>query len=184
MPRGLHIAILRNAALLVPATARAEWFAEWRAELCYVEHDATAFCLGSFRDALWFRRNSPGSRWRFSLESPLRCVLFLVGLATLMLALVLPSRKLWLPSWSAPGAEQFALGFLWMYLESLLVLLTLSPLGLGKYPANRCAPSLIIRLRRWAFLTIKIALLAPILSFACLMLVPVFPPAPSILSLA
>lgn len=55
MPRALHTAILRNAALLVPASARAEWLAEWSAELWYVDRDATAFCLGSFRDALSLR---------------------------------------------------------------------------------------------------------------------------------
>ena len=64
MLRTLHVAILRNAALFVPAAERAEWFAEWRAELCYVDHGATSFCLGSFRDALWLRRNSLSARTR------------------------------------------------------------------------------------------------------------------------
>lgn len=181
MLRTLHIAILRNAALLVPAPERGEWLAEWKAELWYVERDATTFCLGSFRDALWLRSNSLSARRMFSLDSPPRCVLLLAGLAALVLALALPSRKLWLPSWSLPGKEQFVLGFLWMYLLSLLVLLTLNPLGLGEYPANRYAPHLIIRLRRWLFLVIKIALLTAIPLFACLALLPIFPAAPSIL---
>ena len=183
MPRGLHIAILRNAALLVPAPGRAEWFAEWKAELWYVERGATTFCLGSFRDALWLRSNSLSARRAFSLESPLRCVLLLAGLATLVMviALALPSRKLWLPSWSLPVTEQFALGFLWTYLVSLLVLFTLNPLALGKYPANPYAPSIIIRMRRWLFLAIKIVLLVPIPMFVCAALVPIFPPAPWII---
>lgn len=113
-PRTLQVAILRNAALFVPAPERAEWFAEWRAELCYVDHGATGFCLGSFRDALWLRRNNLNRRSASRLESPFRCLLFLVGLA--ILALALPSQKLWLPLWSPPEREQFALGFLWMYL--------------------------------------------------------------------
>jgi hypothetical protein len=181
MPRALHITILRNAALLVPAAARAEWLAEWRAELWYVEHDATAFCFGSFRDALWLRLKSFNPRRAFSLDSPLRCALFLVGLPILILILALPSHRLWLPSWSPPGAGQFVLSLLWMYLLSLLVLFTLNPLELGEYPPNRYAPSLMIRLRRWVFLAVKITLLPPIITFACLILMPIFPAAPSIL---
>ena len=82
MPRALHIAILRNAALLVPAPERGEWLAEWKAELYYVGHDATAFCLGSFRDALWLRRKSFSVRRMFSLDSPLSCVLLLAALGS------------------------------------------------------------------------------------------------------
>ena len=182
--RGLHIAILRKAALLVPPADRTEWFAEWKAELHYVDRDATAFCLGSFRDAIWLRRNNPRpAARRFGVDSPLRCVLLLVGLATLFLLLAMPSRKLWLPSWSPQGREQFALGVFWMSLESLLVLLTLNSPGLGEYPLNRCAPSLIIRLRRWVFLAFKIALVALMFCLASVALEPVFPAAPSILFL-
>lgn len=178
MLRTLHIAILRNAALLVPTQERADWIAEWRAELWYVEHDATAFCVGSFRDALWLRRNSHRQPSRaFSLDSPLRCVLLLVGLATLTVSLAIPSRELWLPSWSLRGAEQVALELLQMYLLPLLILLTLNPLTLGEYPINRHAPSMIIRLRRWIFLALKIALV-PIPLSVCVVLLPVFPLAP------
>jgi hypothetical protein len=164
----------------VPAPERDEWFAEWRAELRYVDYGATGFCLGSFRDALWLRRNNPNPRPAFSLESPFRCVLFLVGLAILILALTLPSQRLWLPSWSPPGREQFMLGFLWMYLLSLLVLLTVNPLGLGEYRANRHAPALVIRLRRWIFLAVKIVLLVPIVFFTSIAVMQIFPPASSI----
>jgi hypothetical protein len=181
MLRALHVALLRNAALLVPAAERGEWLAEWQAELCYVSHDATAFCLGSFRDALWLRRNSFSVRRMFSLDSPLRCALLLAGLATLAVILATPSRGLWLPSWSLPGTEQFVEGLLQMYLLPLLILLTLNPLTLGEYPANRYAPPLMIRLRRWVFLAVKIALLVPIPLFVCMALVPIFPPAASIL---
>ena len=55
----LHLAILRSASLLVPGPHRAEWFAEWTAELWHVNRGATAFCLGAFRDAFWLRRNTP-----------------------------------------------------------------------------------------------------------------------------
>jgi hypothetical protein len=79
----VHLAILRSAAWLVPGAQRAEWLAEWRAELWYVQRNATLFCLGAFRDAFWLRRNSPTPNVRrtFGLESPLRCVLFLAVLA-------------------------------------------------------------------------------------------------------
>lgn len=178
----VHIAILRSAALLVPVEERSEWLAEWKAELYYVEHDATAFCLGSFRDAMWLRRNSAVPlRRRFILDSPSRYLALLGSLAALTLLAAMPFRKLWLPSWSAPGIGQFALGCFWMYLLSLVVLLTLNPLSLGEYPANRYAPSFVIRLRRWIFLVSKIALLAPIPFFLSVALLPVFPGAASIL---
>jgi hypothetical protein len=179
----LHVAILRNAALLVPAPERSEWFAEWKAELRYVDRDPTAFCLGSFRDALWLRRNSAIQRRMFRLESPLRCGLFLAASAMLMLLLALPSRKLWLPAWSPLGRQQFALNFLEMYALSFLVLLTLNPLGLGDYRPNRNAPALMVRLRRWIFLGVKVVLIVPIVFFGSIALMSIFTPAPWILFL-
>src|ERR1700722_16199831 len=136
MASALHVAILRTAALIVPAPGRAEWLAEWNAELCYVERGATAFCLGSFRDALWLRRKSFSARRAFSLDSPLRCVFFLAALAFLSYfsAFGLPSRRMFLFLSSPLGREKFAFGCLWLYLESLLVLLTLNPMALGEYP--------------------------------------------------
>jgi hypothetical protein len=181
MARALHVAILRNAALLVPSAARTEWLAEWKAELWYVEHDAFAFCLGSFRDALWVRIKSFDARQAFSLDSPTRCVLLLSGLTALFLWLAAPPRTLRVAALSVAEAKQFAVVLLWMYAESLLVLLTLNPLGLGEYHTNRHAPSLLIRLRRWVFLAIKIALVPPIAFFAIAALAPVFPAAASIL---
>lgn len=182
MLRTLHIAILRNAALLVPVDERSEWLAEWKAELCYVDHDATAFCLGSFRDAIGLRRNSGLSLCRmFNLDSPLRYLALLCGFVALAVLAATPFRKLWLPAWSAPEIGQFAVGCLWMYVLSLVVLFTLNPLSLGEYPANRYAPSCAVRLRRWIFLAAKIALLAPLPFFLSVVLLPVFPGAASIL---
>ena len=98
----LHLAILRVAAILLPAQQRAEWLAEWRSELWYVFHasdheKATAFCLGAFQDALWLRRNSPRRDVRklFRLESPLQCGFFLVALAaaSLFFAFRLPGAR-------------------------------------------------------------------------------------------
>ena len=83
-----HLALLRGAAWMVPGAERAEWLAEWRAELWYVDRGATRFCLGAFRDALWLRRNrnAPNSLRAFGLESPVRCVLALAALAAAVAA--------------------------------------------------------------------------------------------------
>src|SRR5277367_3704487 len=112
MFRALHIVILRNAAMIVPAPERAEWFAEWKAELWYVERGATTFCLGSIRDALWLRGRTFTARRMFSLDSPLRCVLFLATLAFLscLSAFGLPSRRLFMFLSSPMGREHFAFG--------------------------------------------------------------------------
>jgi hypothetical protein len=182
MRRVLHIAILHNAALLVPGRERAEWLAEWKAELHYVGHDATSFCFGSFRDALWLRSNSPRSpRHSFNLDSPLRCMFSLAALVASVIAAALPFHKHWLASLSLTEVGQIALGCLSMYLLCLLVVAALNPLGLGEYPVNSYAPSLIIRLRRWLFLAVKIALVGMIFWFAAIALLPMFPGAPSIL---
>jgi hypothetical protein len=67
-----HLSLLRTASLLAPASLRAEWWQEWRAELWHVrrapahagaglspaERELTAFCLGAFRDALCLRRHA------------------------------------------------------------------------------------------------------------------------------
>jgi hypothetical protein len=76
--------ILRCAAWLVPARERAEWLAEWQAELWHVWHShrdksAACFCLGAFPDAFWLSWSDP--RWLprrvFRTGSASRCSLFL-----------------------------------------------------------------------------------------------------------
>jgi hypothetical protein len=107
----VHHAILQCASLLLPSRQRAEWTAEWRAELWYVcercdaqrvfqaggEEDAVAFCLGAFQDAFWIRRNSPPSSGHGSLrlETALRCGVLLATLAvaSLSVALFLPGAR-------------------------------------------------------------------------------------------
>ena len=64
-----HVALLRGASLIVPFPQRVEWYREWTSELCHVRLacmpvrfswiaalELTAFCLGSFQDALCLRR--------------------------------------------------------------------------------------------------------------------------------
>ena len=95
--RHMHLAILRSASLLVPGPQRAEWLAEWSAELWHVNRGATAFCLGAFRDACWLRRNNPApfASRTFSLRSPLSCLLLLAALAAVSIyfALRLPLAR-------------------------------------------------------------------------------------------
>lgn len=67
-----HLGLLWGASLLVPGWRRSQWTHEWRTELWYVLREcsskanarprsireATAFCLGAYRDAVWLRRRS------------------------------------------------------------------------------------------------------------------------------
>jgi hypothetical protein len=117
MRLALHLALLRGAAWIAPRRQREEWLAEWRSELWYVwqacDRDAshgkghvTAFCLGSFKDAMWLRRNntSPAACG----TSPLQCVSFLAVLAalSLFLAVRLPGpRDPILPSFDRAGRD-------------------------------------------------------------------------------
>ena len=97
----LHRAILRSASLLVPCAARAEWLAEWTAELWYVDAHPTRFCLGAFRDALWLHRNSPAPNAPRGLESPIHCLMWLAVAGAVLVTLALqlrPARNILLSS--------------------------------------------------------------------------------------
>jgi hypothetical protein len=107
----MHLAILQCASWILPSRQRAEWSAEWRAELWYVcqrceeqrsfhssgDEDAVAFCLGAFQDAFWIRRNSPRVKGHglFRLDSALRCGVLLAALAatSLLVALLVPGAR-------------------------------------------------------------------------------------------
>jgi hypothetical protein len=96
--------ILRCAALLAPGRERAEWLAEWQAELWHVRHcyhagghgnqKGTKFCLGAFQDAFWLRWNNPRSipRRVFRIGSPSRCAFSLAiwTAASLLVCFCLP----------------------------------------------------------------------------------------------
>jgi MacB-like periplasmic core domain len=107
VPAG-YAALLRCASLLVPRRLRSEWSAEWRSELWYVrrrcdgfdaDHGAAsgcemAFCLGAFQDALWLRKNSPGSETSV-LGAAQRCgwCLVVLAVACVILALLVPGAR-------------------------------------------------------------------------------------------
>ena len=104
--------ILRCAAWLVPGRERAEWLAEWQAELWHVWHsysrksrerfrggqEVTDFCLGAFHDAFWLRWNNPRSipRRVFRIGSASRCSLSLAMWTAISLLICL----------SLPGASE------------------------------------------------------------------------------
>jgi len=93
--RTMHHALVWGASLLVPAAKRSEWLEEWRAELWYVlrecssktsDHprsmkEATVFCMGAYRDAIWLRKRSWQRQQRLSQirGSALFCAFGLVG---------------------------------------------------------------------------------------------------------
>lgn len=149
-------ALLFSAALLVPRSAREEWLAEWRSELWYLLHASIReqplrFCLGSFRDAGWQRRNdvNRASRQLLCFRSPLQCITFLTVLAVIAVLVALPSLH---------GQERF----MWVSLTNLGIALLILPvtttLALGEYPL----PAHNTRLRRWFFLGLKFVLIVPI----------------------
>jgi hypothetical protein len=225
MLRGLNLAIIQTAALLVPAAERAEWLAEWRAELWYVNRRATAFCLGSISDAFWMNRNAPDPRAarRFALESPVKCVTFLAALTALSFLLAfgplgdnlappprdaesqsvalaaaardsnppspadlessLPNRMAHPSTAGAPktetppdGDQDFPLACFSVGLVSLAVLSSVTPLRLGEYPVNRYAPTAPLRLLRWVFLAVKMALVVSMALCSAIAVAPMVPP--------
>jgi hypothetical protein len=180
----ISLAILKSASWLVPCEHRAEWLAEWSAEVWYVrqrgDRQATCFCLGAFRDALWIRRNSPANAWSMlRLESPMQCLGFLalMAAACVFLALRLPGPRDVILPFSYRGAhtppissaghlgslsqEQLILAALAMIVMALVLLPSTTALTLGEYPADR-------NYRRWVFFTSKVALLLPIVFFVAL----------------
>jgi hypothetical protein len=159
----IHFAILRTAARVVPGEQRAEWLAEWNAELWYVrqrdERQATGFCLGAFRDALWLRRNNPANAQPLlDLESPVQCLGFLGLVAA---ACVLFALRYHPPDLPLLPVRQSLFLMLAMAVASLPALPAATSLRLGDYPANRYG-------WRWVFLVSKIALVLPIVCFGVL----------------
>lgn len=172
----VHLAILRAAALLVPGERRAEWLAEWRSELWYASKKCsrelaplsggrwtiTAFCLGSFKDALWLRRNTPRSEERVTLrlDSPMQCTAFLAALAALSMAITF---LLWLGNRDSLSSADFYHQALIVFPTFLVipspVLLAITSLSLGEFPAHSRLRAWKGRLRRGIFLSGKVALI-------------------------
>lgn len=174
-------AVLRTASFLVPRNQRAEWLKEWQAELWYVPKDrAMRLSLGSFRDALWLRRNnpSPASRAPIRLESPFQCLTILALLAALgiFLAARVPApQEVRLPAWMTNGRS--VLRWLDTILLTWVLVSGTATLAMANHHLTACAS----RLRRSIFLVLKILLVLPIVPYgfvAMALIGPVVPLAP------
>jgi len=167
----LCLVILRCAGLLAPRSRRADWLAEWRGELWYVLRrsdcqQALSFCLGSFRDAVWLRRNDCAPNHPpHPMQSPWWCLFLLTAAAAVAATFYFrpagPFEDLIYDSERRP-ALIFAHSL--MIVIALLVLPATTPLSLGEYPATPRSPARARRLRRWIFLGAKIVLILPIVS--------------------
>jgi len=160
----LAYSMIRLASFLAPAGRRAAWLEEWRSELWYVSPEASArFSLGAFRDALWVRRHQPR---HVLLESPLACLAFLAGVAMLafLTAVCLPS-----PEIPAPGAHLRPRDFPGLSVAMLAMsLMFLAGIRAAMGPARyRTRPG---RVRRAVFLTLKLALVQPVVVTSFLMM--------------
>lgn len=167
----VHRAILGAAALLVPRSERKEWLTEWESELwcllkghhCNVRFSrlyAFRFCLGSFKDAIWMRRNNlnPTGSDSIWLRSPLQCLTFLSAMA-LGTSLVALREALLQPPYTA---RAFMYGQFWLIAVALFVLPATTAFSLGEYPPTLHSPGGAVWLRRWIFLGAKFVLLLPI----------------------
>ena len=130
------VAIVRYASWLVPEEQRAEWLAEWHAELWYIGREIRAslrqFCTGAFWDALWIRRSSIAERswWRWT--SPLTCLgsLGLAAITLFSLALLLPA-----PGGSG-GNPRPAASLLWQGQSDVSIFVPILILSLWAYVIN------------------------------------------------
>jgi hypothetical protein len=98
--------LIRAASWLVPSAVREDWLCEWEAEFAYVRHvlerretsrKLWRFAFGSFKDALWSKRNHiewdrPGYRRRDSPRFCLSLLLLLVA-AVCVASLGLPVTR-------------------------------------------------------------------------------------------
>lgn len=167
----LQLAILKAAALLVPGQERKDWLQEWAAELCHVQaanpRMATAFCLGAFKDAFYFR--STRTQWNpgqiLNLKSPHRCaaLLALLAAASLITALSMPATIHRSPLYK----DQFLLRHALLVAIALITLPATTSLRLGDYSTTS-----LRRLARWTFLAIKITLLVIIVFCGTVTLLP------------
>ena len=181
----IYRVMLRGAALLVPHSEREEWLMEWESELWHFvncsgsavdssnqsDRNVARFCLGSFRDAMWIRRNHSDLTHgdRLWLRSPVQCAAVLVTLATLTWLIAHLESLLQPPYTGRP----FMLGQLFAIGAALLLLRIGTTFTLGEYPATLHSRTRATRLHRWIFLAFKIALILLIVFFGTLDLGPV-----------
>jgi hypothetical protein len=162
----LQCTTLRVASLLAPGDQRAEWVKEWQSELWYIpRREATLFCLGAFRDALWLRRNnlSRVKRCGIHLGSPLSCLALLATLAAVSIFITITVRVPDLPPGPLPPQRVRDLPGACSVMLLFSCLLLPGTLRVWRAPAHRHSMPWPSRLRRGIFLALKIALLQPIM---------------------
>lgn len=167
--------MLGLAAWLVPGRERQDWRAEWISELWYVidaHRSSTRVCMGAFHDAAWLRIDELRLKRGFFV-SPV-CTLALLMLLTtscVLLAFRLPQ---------VPGVvrQQPVLGHALDAFLAFLILAGTTPLD-GSYPEAEGGhvTGRAGRVRWWAFLAAKLALVVPAVFFVTLDLIPIIAPA-------
>jgi hypothetical protein len=162
----LHWTILRLASLLAPRDQRSEWVAGWRSELWYIpRRGAILFCLGSFRDALWLRRNRLGTekRTRIHPDSPLSCLVFLgiVAAASLWIAVRLAGLLTLRTAFWRLRVHDLPAACVVMLAISCLLLPAM--LAVGRAAGNGHSTPWRGKLRRAVFLALKIVLVQPVM---------------------
>lgn len=172
-----HRSMLRVAAWLVPGHERKDWRAEWISELWYVigaHQSSTRFCMGAFHDAVWLRIDDLRLKgdWLLSPGSPGRAFAFLMLLTTSCVLLAFR-----LPQVSSAVRQQPVLVHVLHVLLALLILPSTMRLDVNPYPDGRHCTALAERVRWWAFLAAKAALLVPAVFFGTLDLIPIIAPA-------
>lgn len=170
-----HRSMLGVAAWLVPGREREDWRAEWISELWYVidaHQSSTRFCIGAFHDAAWLRIDDLRHK-RGLFVSPARPLVLLTLLATSFVLLAFR-----LPQVPSVLRQQPILAHA---LDALLALLILAgtthpnwnyPEAEGGNATGRAG-----RIRWWAFLAAKLALVVPVVFFGTLDLIPIIAPA-------
>lgn len=173
-PSLFHRLLLHSAATLVPRAERAEWMAEWNAEIWYLLDDREAwpssphggrssairFCLGSFRDAFWLRWNETEATRteRLWLRSPIVCVamLCIVAVSTCCAAVFESALQ---PPYTGC---QFLLGQLLVIGTAALLVRISTPFAFGARPVSDGSRRQAGRLCWCMFLSLKFALVVAI----------------------
>jgi hypothetical protein len=179
----MHSAILSTASLLLPRPHRADWLAEWRSELWYViqssddpprrrlwDRTALLFCLGSFKDAMWLRRNSNNTNPRkyTQLQSPSHCLFFLMAIAAVGITYFFRSSGHYDMFMRTAQVRVIIFSQLLLIAMASLALPIFTSLALGEYPTTSRSPVRAMRFWRWIFLCMKIVLIVVIVFCATL----------------
>jgi hypothetical protein len=181
----LQSTLLNAASLIAPREQRDAWLEEWYSELWYMTPSlATRACLGSFRDALWIRRNRaaeqkpPERPWN---HSPAKILVLLAAVFVTGLA-----AAAWLTGPLAMRTSLWHFGardLLPAYTITLSISLLLLPILMltGQAGSPRGSLPKRGRVSRALFLLAKIIAVQPVMLcglFICILAAPLVPVAP------